>query len=105
MWGDADEVLVVLKNDKFKDPDKKKELQKLLNIVSQERFNQLVKSKLITDYSEGADVGVSRADEALDDDIGVAVEFEEEEGEDESDSDEVQEDREGDKDGQETHEA
>ncbi|KAJ7515579.1 hypothetical protein O6H91_22G019200 [Diphasiastrum complanatum] len=104
--GAADEVLAVLKNDKFKDPDKKKELEKLLNIVSQERFNQLVNiSKLITDYSEGADVGVSGAGEALDDDIGVAVEFEEDEEEDESDLDEVQEDSEGDEDGQETHEA
>ncbi|BBM97599.1 pre-mRNA-splicing helicase BRR2 [Marchantia polymorpha subsp. ruderalis] len=103
--GAADEVLAVLKNDKFKDPDKKKEIEKLLNTMSQERFTQLVSiGKLISDYHEAGEGVVGGAGEALDDDIGVAVEFEEEEEEEESDLDEVQEESDGEDDGQETHE-
>ncbi|KAL3697093.1 hypothetical protein R1sor_011169 [Riccia sorocarpa] len=103
--GAADEVLAVLKNDKFKDPDKKKEIEKLLNSMSQERFTQLVSiGKLISDYHEAGEGVTGGAGEALDDDIGVAVEFEEEEEEEESDLDEVQEDTDGEDDGQEAHE-
>ncbi|EFJ32423.1 hypothetical protein SELMODRAFT_144158 [Selaginella moellendorffii] len=103
--GAADEVLVVLKNDKMKDSDKKKELEKLLNELSQERFNQLVNiGKIIVDFYDGGDAG-GAAGEALDDDIGVAVEFEEEDEEEESDVDEVQEESENEEDGQETNEA
>jgi pre-mRNA-splicing helicase BRR2 len=94
--GAADEVLGVLKNDRFKDPDKKKEIEKLLNTMTNERFAQLVAiGKLISDYSEAGDAGAGGAGEALDDDIGVAVEFEEDEEEDESDMDEVQEESDG----------
>lgn len=105
--GAADEVLGVLKNDRFRDLDKKKEIEKLLNSMSNERFAQLVAiGKLISDYSEGGDAGAEGAGEALDDDIGVAVEFEEEEEEDESDYDEVQEESDGEEgDGQDTRQA
>lgn len=104
--GAADEVLGVLKNDKFKDPDKKKEIEKLLNSMSNERFGQLVAiGKLISDYSEAGDAGAGGAGEALDDDIGVAVEFEEDEEDDESDLDEVQEDSDGEEDGQDTRQS
>jgi pre-mRNA-splicing helicase BRR2 len=104
--GAADEVLGVLKNDRFKDPDKKKEIEKLLNTMTNERFAQLVAiGKLISDYSEAGDAGAGGAGEALDDDIGVAVEFEEDEEEDESDMDEVQEESDGDEDGQDTRQA
>ncbi|KAL2643968.1 hypothetical protein R1flu_011555 [Riccia fluitans] len=103
--GAADEVLAVLKNDKFKDPDKKKEIEKLLNTMSQDRFTQLVSiGKLISDYHEAGEGVAGGAGEALDDDIGVAVEFEEEEEEDESDLDEVQEESDGEEDGQEAQE-
>lgn len=105
--GAADEVLGCLKNDKYRDSDKKKEIEKLLNSMSIERFHQLVAiAKLISDYSEGGDTGTEGAGEALDDDIGVAVEFEEEEEEDESDYDEVQEESDAeDGDGQDTRQA
>ncbi|GBG66811.1 hypothetical protein CBR_g70690 [Chara braunii] len=105
--GAADEVLAVLKNDKYKDPDKKKEIERLLNTMTNERFAQVVAvGKLISDYQEGGEEG-GTAGEALDDDIGVAVEFEEDEDEEESDFDEVgdSEGEEGDEDGQETAEA
>ncbi|XP_042508721.1 DExH-box ATP-dependent RNA helicase DExH12-like [Macadamia integrifolia] len=94
--GAADEVLAVLKNDAFKNPDKKKEIDGLLNPIPNHVFDQLVSiGKLITDFQDGGDAAGSAAataDDALDDDVGVAVEFEEEEEEeDDSDYDMVQE--------------
>ncbi|MCD7464095.1 DExH-box ATP-dependent RNA helicase DExH12 [Datura stramonium] len=101
--GAADEMLAVLKNDNFKNPDKKKEIEKLLNPISNQVFDQLVSiGRLITDYQDGGDASASAAadgDEALDDDVGVAVEFEEnEEEEEESDLDVVPDDEEEDDD-------
>lgn len=102
--GAADEILAVLKNDTFKNPEKKKEIEKLLNQIPNNMFDQLVSiGRLITDYQDGGDAGGSggatNGDDALDDDVGVAVEFEEnEEEEEESDLDMVQEDEEDDDD-------
>lgn len=107
--GAADEVLVVLKNEKIKNPDKKKEIEKLLNPISNQVFDQLVSiGRLITDYQDAGVAADSAAangnGEALDD-IGVAVEFEEDEEEEESDYDQVQEESEDDDDGQESNAA
>ncbi|RWW65250.1 hypothetical protein BHE74_00027453 [Ensete ventricosum] len=107
--GAADEVLAVLKNEKIKNPDKKKEIEKLLNPISNQIFDQLVSiGRLITDYQDGGVAADSAAangnGEALDD-IGVAVEFEEDEEEEESDYDQVQEESEDDDDGQESNAA
>ncbi|KAK9927935.1 hypothetical protein M0R45_025095 [Rubus argutus] len=101
--GAADEILAVLKNETFKNPEKKKEIEKLLNPIPTTVFDNLVHiGRLITDYQDGGDAGgsaVVNGDEALDDDVGVAVEFEEnEEDEEESDLDMVQEDEEEDDD-------
>ncbi|CAJ1958047.1 unnamed protein product [Sphenostylis stenocarpa] len=101
----ADEILAVLKNDTLKNPDKKKDIEKLLNPIPNHVFDQLVSiGKLITDFQEAADVpnGNSAMDgeEGLDDDVGVAVEFEENEDDDEeSDLDIVQDDEEEEEDG------
>ncbi|KAK8671368.1 hypothetical protein V6N13_037964 [Hibiscus sabdariffa] len=102
--GAADEILAVLKNEGIKNPDKKKEIEKLLNPIPSQVFDQLVSiGKLITDYQDGGDGAGGSAvngDEGLDDDVGVAVEFEEnEDEEEESDLDMVQEDEEEDDDG------
>ncbi|KAJ8543596.1 hypothetical protein K7X08_006119 [Anisodus acutangulus] len=98
--GAADEMLAVLKNDNFKNPEKKKEIEKLLNSISNQMFDQLVSiGRLITDYQDGGNASASAAadgDEALDDDVGVAVEFEENEEEEESDLDVVPDDEEED---------
>ncbi|ERN11506.1 hypothetical protein AMTRI_Chr03g43880 [Amborella trichopoda] len=97
--GAADEVLSVLKNEKIKDPDKKKEIEKLLNPITPQLFTNLVSvGKLITDYHDGVETGLGSSGdgEALDDDIGVAVEFEEDEEEEESDLDQVQEETDND---------
>lgn len=96
--GAADEILAVLKNENIKNPDKKKEIEKLLNPIPGHTFDQLVSiGKLITDYHDGGDAGDAtvNGDDGLDDDVGVAVEFEEnEEEEEESDLDMVPEDEE-----------
>ncbi|KAL8523834.1 hypothetical protein ACS0TY_013707 [Phlomoides rotata] len=92
--GAADEILSVLKNDNIKNPDKKKEIEKLLNPIPNNTFDQLVFiGKLINDYHDAGDAGDAAAngDDGLDDDAGVAVEFEENE-EEESDLDMVPED-------------
>ncbi|KAL7257965.1 hypothetical protein ACSBR1_004148 [Camellia fascicularis] len=108
--GAADEILSVLKNETVKNPDKKKEIEKLLNPIPNHIFDQLVSiGKLINDYHDAGDAGGSTAaanggDDALDDDVGVAVEFEEnEDEEEESDLDMVQEDEEDDDDVMEGH--
>lgn len=96
--GAADEILAVLKNDTLKNPEKKKGIEKLLNPIPGQVFDQLVSiGRLITDFQDaGGDADGSNAvngEDALDDDVGVAVEFEENEEEDEeSDLDIVQED-------------
>ncbi|MCL7022186.1 hypothetical protein MKW94_029915 [Papaver nudicaule] len=107
LYDAADEVLGVLKNEKVvKDFDKKREIQKLLSAVSDTTFDYLVSmGKSITDYRVEGDVVMDR-DEAIEGEIGVAVEFDEEE--EESGDDEVQEENdseEEDDDGPETRRA
>ena len=98
--GAADEILAVLKNETIKNPDKKKDIEKLLNPIPNHTFDQLVSiGKLITDYHDAGGSATANGDDALDDDVGVAVEFEEnEEEEEESDLDMVPEDEEEDDD-------
>ncbi|KAK9129134.1 hypothetical protein Sjap_009621 [Stephania japonica] len=99
LCGAAHEVLAVLKNDKAKNPDKKKEIENMLNAIPNQTFDHLVSiGRLITDYQDDNDPNASAGpnaeeEDALDNDIGVAVEFEQDEEEDdESDYDQVQED-------------
>ncbi|CAK9317813.1 unnamed protein product [Citrullus colocynthis] len=92
----ADEILAVLKDETFKNPNKKKEIEKLLNPIPNHVFDQLVSiGRLITDYLDGSDAASTNGDDTPDDGVCVAVEFEEDE-EEESDLDMVQEDEEGD---------
>ncbi|KAL9667237.1 hypothetical protein QQ045_001588 [Rhodiola kirilowii] len=86
--GAADEILAVLKNENLKNPEKKREIEKLVNPINNSTFDQFVSiGRLITDYQDGGDGSAEGAlvngDDALDDDVGVAVEFEENEEEDE----------------------
>ncbi|WCJ44783.1 U5 small nuclear ribonucleoprotein helicase putative [Euphorbia peplus] len=87
----ADEILAVLKNETVKTPDKKKEIEKMLNPIPANVFDQIVHiGMLITDYQDGVDAaGPANAngDDALDDDVGVAVEFDEDNEDEEDDSD------------------
>ncbi|CAM9002212.1 unnamed protein product [Rhodiola kirilowii] len=86
--GAADEILAVLKNENLKNPEKKREIEKLVNPINNSTFDQFVSiGRLITDYQDGgngsAEGALVNGDDALDDDVGVAVEFEENEEEDE----------------------
>ena len=73
--GAADEVLACLKNDSMTDPERKREVEKLINTVSPEAFGKLVSmGKRITDYMQADGAG----NEKLDDELGVAVVFDEE---------------------------
>ena len=73
--GAADEVLACLKNDSLTDPERKREVEKLINEVSPEAFGRLVSTgKRITDYLQADGAG----NEKLDDELGVAVVFDEE---------------------------
>ncbi|KAL6146910.1 hypothetical protein ACLB2K_057586 [Fragaria x ananassa] len=91
--GAADEVLAVLKNEKLRNSEKKSEIEKLLDAVSDSVFDGFVRIRArITDYEDGSDGGVANGDEWLDD-LGVSVEFEEnEDNEEGSDFDLVQDD-------------
>jgi pre-mRNA-splicing helicase BRR2 len=52
LCGAADEVLVVLKNDKLKEREKKRETENLLGSTTDERFALLINlGKKITDFS------------------------------------------------------
>uniref|UniRef100_J3LSQ6 RNA helicase n=1 Tax=Oryza brachyantha TaxID=4533 RepID=J3LSQ6_ORYBR len=85
----ADEVLAVLSNDKIKSRDKKEEIDKLLDPISNQMFHQLISiGKLITDFHDTAAAGDSA--HPLDEDIGVSVDFEDNEDDEESDYDQVQ---------------
>ena len=96
----ADEILAVLKNDAIKHTDKKKEIEKLVNSISPSVFDSLVNSgKLITDYQEGGDAAPSANGDGLDNEVGVAVEFEEnDDDDDDSDLGSVQDEEEEDED-------
>ena len=88
MRGAADEVLAALKEEGKTERAKQKDVEALMGTLTSERFAQITAiGKLITDFSIPGEGGEG-AGEELDDDIGVAVEFEEEEEED-SDVDEV----------------
>ncbi|KAM7525908.1 hypothetical protein LguiA_015810 [Lonicera macranthoides] len=75
--GAADEILAVLKNETTRNPDKKEQIEKLLNPIPSPIFDQMVSiGGLITDYQDGGDAAGAAAtnpNDALDDDVAVAV--------------------------------
>jgi pre-mRNA-splicing helicase BRR2 len=107
--GAADEVLSMLKDDRMRDPERHREVEKLIGKVSPEDFNRLVNmGKAITDFVEGDDGADSGAgtnsadaedDEKMDEEMGVAVVFDDDSEEDEdNDLDEVRDEEEEDDD-------
>jgi pre-mRNA-splicing helicase BRR2 len=84
--GGADEVLAILKNDRQKDNEKKKEIETLLGRMTNEDFNKLmICSKDITDFSEEGTTG----GEAIDDEMGVSVTFVDSDEESDESDDEI----------------
>lgn len=81
----TDIVLETLKGE-MKDFDKKKEIQEVIGIISNEQFSQLINlSKKVTDYQAEdeaeVDPDVERKEAEIDEEQGVAVLFDEEEDE------------------------
>ncbi|CAF4953594.1 unnamed protein product, partial [Rotaria socialis] len=76
LCGAADEVLIVLKNDKLRDKDRKTEIETLLSTkIPDQRFAFVVNlGKKITDWTTDDKNG--KEDEAIDETDGVNVEFE-----------------------------
>jgi len=84
LCGAADEVLAVLKNDRLKEKEKKRETEALLGTLTEERFALLVNlGKKITDF--GAKEESHITDENIDETYGINVQFEESEEEDDED--------------------
>ncbi|XP_060524349.1 U5 small nuclear ribonucleoprotein 200 kDa helicase [Cylas formicarius] len=83
--GAADEVLSVLKNDKLKEREKKKETEQLLGPIAEERFALLVNlGKKITDFGSD-ELKSNTGEENIDETYGINVQFEESEEEDDED--------------------
>ncbi|XP_014233112.1 putative U5 small nuclear ribonucleoprotein 200 kDa helicase [Trichogramma pretiosum] len=83
LCGAADEVLSVLKNDRLKEKEKKKETEQLLGNLAEERFALLVNlGKKITDF--GTDEKTTGGEENIET-YGINVQFEESSEEDDED--------------------
>lgn len=88
LCGAADEILAVLKNERLKDREKKKEIDNLLGTVADdERFALLVNlGKKITDFGLDSVTTMGAADgEQIDETYGINVQFEESEAESDED--------------------
>lgn len=92
LCGAVDEVLIILKNDKTRDKEKRAEIEEIIGQLSNERFAILVSLvKKITDYG-GDDKSALNVDvENIDETYGVNVQFEESEEEEQDFLDEVKE--------------
>nr|CAI5865606.1 unnamed protein product [Callosobruchus analis] len=85
LCGAADEVLQVLKNDRLKEREKKKETEALLGSIADERFALLVNlGKKITDFGNEENKQTT-GEENIDEQYGINVQFEESEEEDDED--------------------
>uniref|UniRef100_A0A3Q2YLC9 Uncharacterized protein n=1 Tax=Hippocampus comes TaxID=109280 RepID=A0A3Q2YLC9_HIPCM len=83
LCGAADEVLAVLKNDKMRDKERRREVEQLLGPADDTRYHVLVNlGKKITDY--GGDKDLQNMDDNIDETYGVNVQF----GSDEEEGDE-----------------
>ena len=84
----ADAVLETLKNDTLEDFDKKKEIEEVIGIISNEQLSQLVTlSKKITDYNaEDEDIinpDLERKESEIDKEGGFAIVFDKEDQDEE----------------------
>lgn len=85
LCGAADEIILVLKNDRLRDKERRKEIQSLLGQQEDSRYHVLVNlGKKITDF--GTDKGAETADDNIDETYGVNVQFESDEEEDDQEN-------------------
>uniref|UniRef100_A0A8C9WKB5 Small nuclear ribonucleoprotein 200 (U5) n=1 Tax=Scleropages formosus TaxID=113540 RepID=A0A8C9WKB5_SCLFO len=84
LCGAADEVLAVLKNEKMRDKERRREVEQLLGPTDDTRYHVLVNlGKKITDY--GGDKELQNMDDNIDETYGVNVQFESDEEEGDED--------------------
>ncbi|XP_010788399.1 U5 small nuclear ribonucleoprotein 200 kDa helicase [Notothenia coriiceps] len=84
LCGAADEVLAVLKNDKMRDKERRREVEQLLGPADDTRYHVLVNlGKKISDY--GGDKDLQNMDDNIDETYGVNVQFESDEEEGDED--------------------
>ncbi len=103
MGGAADEVLIILKNDRLRDKERKREIESLLGQLDDERFSLLVNlGKKITDWSndqlekkDSKSGGLAEDEDNIDETIGVKVMIGDDEDEEDEDNDmyEINEDQ------------
>ncbi|KAL5720578.1 RNA helicase [Ranunculus cassubicifolius] len=80
----AYEILVILKNERNDSLLKKKEIEKILNEVSSEKFHHMMSiSRVLNDFRCESEVSFNSVDELAYDDVGISVEFDKEEDEEE----------------------
>ncbi|MBN3296912.1 U520 helicase, partial [Amia calva] len=85
LCGAADEVLAVLKNEKMRDKERRKETEQLLGPTDDTRYHVLVNlGKKISDY--GGDKELQNMDDNIDETYGVNVQFESEDEEGDEDA-------------------
>ncbi len=103
LCGTADEIIIILKNDKYKDKDRKREIEVLIGKMLDEKFSLLVNlGKKITDW-----VDINELNKNIDDNIdetGVKVmigDDDEDDDEDDNDLNYVNDEEQQDEDGQE----
>ena len=96
LCGAADEVLLLLKNDKLRDKERKSEIEALLSSkIAEQRFAFLVNlGKKITDWTTDDKSG--KNDDEIDETYGVNVEFEGSSDEDDADVNEIRDGEEDD---------
>ncbi|KAI0979875.1 hypothetical protein GJ496_001918 [Pomphorhynchus laevis] len=88
LCGAADEILVVLKNDKLKDKERQIEIEQLVGKLADDQFAVLVNlGKRITDWS---DIHCVKLDDNIDETYGVNVQFEESDDEENDQDDEYE---------------
>ncbi|KAG5281442.1 hypothetical protein AALO_G00072250 [Alosa alosa] len=84
LCGAADEVLAVLKSDKMRDKERRREVEQLLGVTDDTRYHVLVNlGKKISDY--GGDKELQNMDDNIDETYGVNVQFESDEEEGDED--------------------
>lgn len=97
LCGAADEILQVIKSDKMKEKEKRKECELLIGAMPEEKYTVLASlSRKITDFGVDERTPQIQTDDNLDETYGVNVQFEESDEED--DEDIVEEVRDGDED-------
>ena len=92
LGGAADEVLLVMKDDRIREKERRRTTDELLGRVSEETYTTLVNlCKKITDFGSTQEPALAATDDRIDETYGVNVQFESDEEEGSDFEDEVRE--------------